>query len=278
MANRHKGEIPVTGSLDNEYKARHESFERWFQSSLGRAMLANQRHVLDQATAPLTGARQLQVGLSHRLPLASGSDFVQKIITTPGWHAHMPDGVAVADADELPFPGDSMDLVILHHTADFSPDPHQVLRESARVLRGEGKIALIGFNPVSLWGLRKLVSRHHEGPWGGRFLFRKRMEDWLRLLGFQIDDSATHFCALPLQNNRGHRRTRQRNRDWLPIGAYYCILARKRVVGGVPPRARWQKAKVMPIPGTLGAPGGCASRSGTMSNNRKQQEKQWPAR
>ena len=263
----------MTALSENEYKARHESFERWFQSSLGRAMLANQRRILDQATASLTGARQLQVGLSHRLPLASGSDFAQKIITSPGWHAHMPDGVAVADADELPFPGDSMDLVILHHTAGFSPDPHQVLRESARVWRGEGKIALIGFNPLSLWGVRKLVSRHHDGPWGGRFLFRKRMEDWLRLLGFQVDDSATHFCALPLQNNRGRQTTRQRHRDWLPIGAYYCILARKRVAGRVPPRARWQKAKVMPIPGTFGAQGGCASRNGTLSNHQRQQEK-----
>lgn len=265
-------------SAENDYIARHESFERWFQSSLGSAMLASQRRVLEQAIAPLTGARQLQVGLSHRLPLASGSDFVQKIITSPTWQAHMPEGVAVANAEELPFPGDSMDLVILHHTADFSADPHQVLRESARVLRGEGKIALVGFNPLSLWGLRRAVSRHHEGPWGGRFLLRSRMEDWLRLLGFQVDDSATHFCTLPVQGSGRHHRHSKSHRDWLPIGAYYCILARKREYGRIPPRKTWQKASIIPLPGAFGAPGSCTNQSGSMRNNRKNQEQQWPTR
>jgi len=265
-------------SVEIDFTARHESFERWFQSSAGRAMLASQRQVLDQAIAPLTGARQLQVGLSHRLPLASGSDFAQKIITSPVWHAHMPDGVAICHADELPFPGDSMDLVILHHTADFSPDPHQVLRESARVLRGEGKIALIGFNPLSLWGVRRAISRHHEGPWGGRFLFRSRMEDWLRLLGFEIDDSATRFCTLPVKNAGRHQSKVKRHLDWLPIGAYYCILARKHEYARIKPQMNWRKAKVMPMPGAMGAQGGCASQGGSMSKDQKNQETQWPVR
>ena len=137
-----------------DYSARHDSFERWFQTPLGRSLLASQRAVLDHELGAMAGARQLQVGVSHRLPLATSTDFAQKIITTPAWHPNMPDGAAVCDADELPFPGDSMDLVVLHHTADFSPYPHQVLREAARVLRGEGVIALIGFNPFSLWGVR----------------------------------------------------------------------------------------------------------------------------
>jgi SAM-dependent methyltransferase len=269
----------VGNSVKVDYSARHESFERWFQSSLGRAMLASQRRVLDQAVAPLTGARQLQVGLSHRLPLATGSDFAQKIITSPAWQPHMPDGAAVCHSDELPFPSDSMDLVILHHTADFSPDPHAVLRESARVLRGEGKIALIGFNPLSLWGMRRAISRHHEGPWGGRFMLRSRMEDWLRLLSFQVDDSATHFLTLPLQNASRHRRALKRQRDWLPIGAYYCILARKREYARLKPRLNWRKAKVIPVPaGSIGATGSCASRGRSIKQTSDNLEKKWPAR
>jgi len=94
----------VKGLQPVDYSARHESFERWIQTPLGRALLASQRRVLDHHLDGLTGARQLQVGLSHRLPLASGTDFSQKIITTPAWYPHMPDGVAVCDADELPLP------------------------------------------------------------------------------------------------------------------------------------------------------------------------------
>ena len=111
-----------------DYQARHDSFEHWFQTPLGRALLADQRQYLDHKLASHTGARQLQVGVSHRLPLATGTDFLQRIIAVPQWHPDIPDGVAVCDADELPFSGDSMDLVILPHTADFSRYPHQVLR------------------------------------------------------------------------------------------------------------------------------------------------------
>lgn len=247
-----------------DYPARLASFERWFQTPLGRSLLADQRRLLEQVLGDRTGARQLQVGVSHRLPLASCTDYSQKIITTPEWFPHMPDGVVVCDADELPFPGDSMDLVLLHHTADFSLYPHQVLREAARVLRGEGMVALIGFNPMSLWGVRRLVSRHREGPWGGRFLLRGRMEDWLYLLGFCVEETVTGYYRLPVQ--RGVAASLQAGSDggdinrFLPMGAYYCILARKRVTARLPRRPAWHQSKVISLSGrgAVGASRGCS--------------------
>ncbi|MBU2955709.1 class I SAM-dependent methyltransferase [Marinobacter sp. F3R08] len=254
----------MSESVAIDYSTRHESFERWFQSPLGRALLADQRRFLDAELQNLTGARQLQVGVSHRLPLATGTDFSQRIIATPRWFPNMPDGVAICDADELAFPGDSMDLVVMHHTADFSPCPHQVIREAARVLRGEGTMVLIGFNPLSLWGVRKLIARSNEGPWGGRFLLRGRMEDWLRLLGFEVEESVTRFFRVPLQ--RGARKVVSRvdNRlsgnRFLPVGGYYCILAKKRVHARLPRRPVWRQSKVIAMPGTraVGASRGCS--------------------
>jgi len=240
-----------TGDVDSP--ARHDSFESWFQTPLGRSLLADQRACVERHVRALSGARQLQVAVSHRLPLASGTDFAQRVLTTPNWQSSIPDGVAVCDADELPFPGDSMDLVILHHTADFSPHPHQALREASRVLRGEGMMVLIGFNPFSLWGVRKLVSRHHEGPWGGRFLMKGRMEDWLRLLDFSVESSGSSFFQVPLQRaalaeRRGLMERVCGNR-FLPVGAYYCILAKKRVYSRLQRRPAWQGQKVIALPG-----------------------------
>ncbi|AKO52692.1 methyltransferase type 11 [Marinobacter psychrophilus] len=236
-----------------DYQARHDSFEQWFQTPLGRALLADQRQYLDHKLASHTGARQLQVGVSHRLPLATGTDFLQRIITVPQWHSDISGGVAVCDADELPFPGDSMDLVILPHTADFSRFPHQVLRESARVLRGEGCIAITGFNPFSVWGLRRLLSgrfgRPSGGPWGGLFIPAGRMEDWLRLLGFQIEHSVTRFYGLPLQR-WARNSVQQQPSGFMPGGAYYCILARKRELARTPGRRAWSKSKVIRLAGS----------------------------
>jgi len=250
-----------------DYPSRNESFENWFQTPLGRALLADQRGFLDRKLARLAGARQLQVSVSHRLPLTSGTDFSQKIMTTPRCFTGIPDGVVVCDADELPFPGDSMDLVVLHHTADFSDYPHQVLREAARVLRGEGTIALIGFNPISVWGFRRFISRQHAGPWGGRFLLRRRMEDWLHLLDFQVEVSVTRFFRLPVQRSGRHGSGKVSGRfsermsryGFLPVGAYYCILAKKRVCARIPQRHVWRQNKVMGLTGngTVGASRGC---------------------
>lgn len=242
-----------------DYSARHDSFESWFQTPLGQALLADQKACVEHHTRTLSGARQLQVGVSHRLRLATATDFAQRILTTPTWNSVIPDGVAVCDADELPFPGDSMDLVILHHTADFSPHPHQALREASRVLRGEGAMLLIGFNPFSLWGLRKLMSRHGGGPWGGRFMMKRRMEDWLRLLDFTVETTGSSFFQVPFQravlNDRNGIVERVCGNGFLPVGAYYCILAKKRVYSRIPRKPVWQGKKVIALPGrgTVGA-------------------------
>ncbi|WP_404362431.1 class I SAM-dependent methyltransferase [Marinobacter sp.] len=242
----------MTQFEDVDYSQRHADFEHWFQTPLGRGLLADQRACVDASIAPLTGARQLQIGVSHRLPLGTCSDFSQRIMTTPRWHSHLPDGVVVCDADELPFPGDSMDLVILHHGADFSAYPHQVLRECSRVLRGGGQMLILGFNPLSLWGVRKFVLRHTFGPWGGRFLLRSRMEDWLRLLDFQVESVHSRFFTLPVQgaarmNNPARRRIP--GARFLPGGAYYCILATKQVCSPIKRRQVWRRKRVIGLPG-----------------------------
>lgn len=240
-----------------DYRASHRSFEAWFQSSLGQALLEDQRACISTHVAELGGARQLHIALSHRLPLAPDTDFTQHILATPYWRKDLPEGVVVCDPDELPFPSGSVDLVILHHTADFTAWPHQVLRESARVLRGGGQLLLLGFNPLSSWGVRRLLSRRRRGPWGGRFLLKSRMEDWLHLLDFSVERSGSYFFRLPLQRETSGRSSLLEyagTQGMLPLGAYYCVLATKRVYSPIARRRAWRPGKVipMPAPGTLG--------------------------
>ena len=241
-----------------DYRTCHRSFEAWFQSSLGQALLADQRACVQTHVANLGGARQLHVALSQRLPLAPDTDFSQHIVATPYWRKDLPDGVVVCDPDELPLPSGSVDLVILHHTADFTAWPHQVLRESTRVLRGGGQLLVLGFNPLSSWGIRRLLSQRRHGPWGGRFLLRSRMEDWLSLLDCSVERSGTYFFRLPLQSESlAERRSLLEyagTEGMLPVGAYYCLLATKRVCAPISRRWAWRPGKVipMPAPGTLG--------------------------
>ncbi|SFR46124.1 Methyltransferase domain-containing protein [Marinobacter daqiaonensis] len=246
-----------------DFRASHRSFEAWFQSPLGQALLMDQKACVSTQVAELGGARQLHIGLSHRLPLAADTDFTQHILATPYWRPDLPPGVVVCDPDELPFPSDSVDLVILHHSADFSAWPHQVLRESVRVLRGGGQLLVLGFNPVSSWGLRRLISRQRQGPWGGRFILRSRMEDWLSLLDCSLEQRGSYFFRLPVQSEAFLERRSPLEyagtQGLLPVGAYYCIRATKRVCSPIARRRAWRRAKVIPLPspGTLGATRQC---------------------
>ncbi|TBW54772.1 class I SAM-dependent methyltransferase [Marinobacter halodurans] len=251
----------MVGTSERDYTSQRDAFEGWFQSPLGRALLADQQVQVGQVVESLTGAHQLLVSISHRLPLATSSDFSHRMMTTPYWSAHLPDGTVVCDADELPFPNDSMDLVILHHTHDFSDQPHQVVREAARVLRSSGCLVVIGFNPFSLWGLRKLVSRHQQPPWSGRFVSSSRMEDWLSLLQFKVEEVSSHFYRPPISRVRALQRLmlieKLGERLHLPAGAYYCIRAEKRVPARTAKRIRWRKPKpvVIPLAGAMGSSG-----------------------
>lgn len=242
-----------------DYRTCHRSFADWFASPLGRALLADQVACVDAHVGELGGARQLHIGISPELLLATRSDFSQRIVATPYWQPGLPKGALVCDPDELPIPDGSIDLVILHHSADFSAWPHQVLREAVRVLRGGGHLVLVGFNPLSSWGVRKLLSRHRYGPWGGRFLLRSRMEDWIHLLDCVVERSGSYFFRLPMQNPGAMQRLEVMEsvgaQAMLPVGAYYCILATRRVGAPVARRRAWVPAKVIPLSsaGTLGA-------------------------
>ena len=90
----------------------------------------------------------------------------------------------LSEFESLPFPARSIDLVVMPHTLELARDPHQSLREAERVLVGDGRILVIGFNPASLWGMQRLGGRHlPTRAWIGR----RRLHDWLRLLGFEIE-------------------------------------------------------------------------------------------
>jgi ribonuclease HI len=79
---------------------------------------------------------------------------------------------------------------------EFAVKPHQVLREVERVLVPEGHVLIAGFNPISLFGLKRLVAgKCGAYPWRGQFC-RRRLKDWLALLSFETGSQASG-CFVP---------------------------------------------------------------------------------
>ncbi|HLF22911.1 MAG TPA: class I SAM-dependent methyltransferase, partial [Burkholderiales bacterium] len=159
-----------------------------------------------------------------------------------------------AAVDELPFDERSVDLVLLPHTLDFSDDPHPVLREVSRVLRPDGHAVILGFNPMSLWGLRRLATRRPRPvPWCAHFFWLARVKDWLALLDFECTHGSMLYYRPPLKREPSMERfyflEHTGDRWWPMMAGVYLIVAKKRVFGMTTLPVEWKAVKTVGLGG-----------------------------
>ncbi len=142
----------------------------------------------------------------------------------------------LCDLRELPFAANSIDLVVMPHILEFHRDPHQVLREVERILIPDGQLIVTGFNPLSLWGLRRRLSNSRDKfPMHGSYISTLRLKDWLQLLSFEVDRGNFGCYAPPCDQEhwlmRWHFIEAAGNRWWSFAGGVYLLRAVKRVRG-----------------------------------------------
>src|SRR4030066_244876 len=139
---------------------------------------------------------------------------------------------------------------VLPPPLDFCDDPHQVLREVSRVLRPEGHVVILGFNPMSMWGFRRLVARRaRAAPWCGKFFRLARIKDWLALLDFETTHGTMLYYRPPLRNEgfmqRLHFLDKMGDRWWPMMAGVYLVVAKKRVVGVTPLPLSWKTKRTV---------------------------------
>jgi len=238
-------------------------FTDWFRTPPGEYLLAWERERFDQAVADMFGYHALQLGLpelealrSNRMPhrwLALHGDDNRPLPqaapddagrgATSGTGASSPRVALLTHPAALPFPENSLDLVVLPHTLELSSDPHTTLREVERVLVPEGRVVISGLNPASLWGLRQRRAHFYRSlgygelflPEAGEFIGYWRLRDWLRLLGFEVE-SGQFGCYRPAVSSGASLERfawvdKVGERFWPIFGALYFLVAVKRVRG-----------------------------------------------
>ncbi|WP_024298946.1 class I SAM-dependent methyltransferase [Methylomicrobium lacus] len=108
-----------------------------------------------------------------------------------------------AEASCLPLQCDSVDMIILPHFLEFDPCCLRTMREVERVLKPEGTLVVVNFNP---WSLRiryeYLWERQKHDAWSGHFISRTRVIDWLKLLNFEVI-LFTEFNAKSVRSTHG---------------------------------------------------------------------------
>lgn len=211
----------------------------WLASESGRQTLAWTQREIDDIVVDVFGYNALQLGLpqvdflrANRIPLRQKASDCGPVDV-------------LCDPYALPFASSSIDLVILPHVLEFSEEPHQILREIERILIPEGQIVILGFNPYSMWGLKRHFDRSGAFPWNGHFLPLNRLKDWLKLLGFEIDRSRLG-CYLPPSNWLRACRMRDIGGEhwWHFAGGIYVLRAIKRTHGMRLITPNWRKKPV----------------------------------
>ncbi|REG59414.1 methyltransferase family protein [Paraburkholderia sp. BL6669N2] len=142
------------------------------------------------------------------------------------------------DLLDLPFEAQSVDLIVMPHTLEFTSDPHRLLREAERVLMPEGQLIILGFNSLSLWGARQSVGKMTGRPFvpaAVDLIAFTRLKDWIKLLGFDLERGRFGCYRPPLGSEQWLARygfMEAAGDRWWPIfGATYMIKAIKRVRG-----------------------------------------------
>ena len=224
----------------------------WFVTPPGRYQLAWERAQLDLAVADIFGFHALQLGLPELDALAANRMPHRWLAS----HTPTPGAAIVTDFSALPFPANSLDLVVLPHSLELAPDPHATLREVERVLVPEGRVVICGLNPASLWGLRQRRAHlYHRLGFGqlflpqGEFVGYWRLRDWLRLLGFEVEVSRFGCYKPAFSSDQWLKRfdwmDRAGDRWWPILGAVYFVVAVKRVRGMTLLSPAWKSSKAM---------------------------------
>lgn len=126
---------------------------------------AGQR-VLDVAA----GAGNTSLAAARRFGDVTASDYVPDLLSTAARRAEsegLPLKTEVADAQDLPYPDGSFDVVLTTFGAMFAPDQEKTAGELLRVLKPGGKLGMANWTPTGFIGQLFAVGARHAPPPAG---------------------------------------------------------------------------------------------------------------
>jgi SAM-dependent methyltransferase len=221
-----------------------EQLESWYEKPSGQFLLQQECTLVNQLLEHVFGFHLLQLGVTRNHPLGLDTGLNHRIYAgaMAGGNVGM-----LSEPSCLPFDEDSIDVVVLHHALEFAPNPHALLREVHRILAPQGHIIVIGFNPLSLYGLNV----HLRGLWPGNFwhdahcMGTRRLHDWLHLLGAEVEAVKHCYAIPPVGSPRlfSYFESVDRylaDKNW-PCGGVYAVRAQKHAATLTPTRLGWQK-------------------------------------
>lgn len=239
---------------------------KWLTTDKGRYLLASEERMLQTVLPCIFGHHAAMLGICPDGRLLKYSKVIHNTMLTPLAEAPS-SSVIQLNVNEWPVQPRSMDLVLLHHALEFAENPHRVLREACRTIMPGGKLVMIGFNPLSLWGIYRLLGIGKDRVMQrARYFRHRRIEDWLTLLNFSRCHLHYGGYFYPLSAH-----LKPMHQSWLKnhavlgellAGSFYILVATKDRAGMTYHPLPW-KASHEPLLGTSYARNSVVTRDAT---------------
>lgn len=234
-------------------------WEQWLSQKLGQLVLQKEQEILAAWLAGIYGKHAILVGVPEQRVLLKSLEPPYHLLLTPLHSRYHDINVIESHLHELPIASGSVDVVVLSHTLELVDNPRQVLTEACRIVKPEGHLMICGFNPYSLWGLKRVFMRKETIFPMRSFLNNGTIKRWLNLSDFELIKEATTLYSPPIENpailKKLHFFEWLGERCHLPWGAVYVLMARAKVIPLTPIRWRWQqKLARVGIPNSIPGP------------------------
>lgn len=221
----------------------YQRWSEWKKSDYAKYIFDWEQKQFDLTFPEFYGVNAIQIGTPELSSLRSSVKMNKFLVLDPQYikniNLHLKRDISqyifiCANYGHLPFINDSIHLLVLPHILEISRNPHQLLREMARVISPGGYLVLTGFNSYSLWNLGQnffcFASRVGNIPNRSSISFY-RLKDWLNLLEFQLYIGKFGCYKSPFCKKRlYHKSTLMElaGERWWPIfGAIFFIVAIK---------------------------------------------------
>lgn len=222
-----------------------QQWNHWLTHFLGKSLLEAEQRTLLSLLSKHFGKSSLLLGVPHQKKLLQTSEIHYKILISPLLDRDKTTHLYSVESEfhELPIQSGSVDQVILPHTLEFIDNPHQLLSEACRIVKPEGHIFILGFNPYSMWGLKRYLMHHKSIPWSGHFLPASTIKKWLTLSDFELVKHETLLFRPPTQHPSLYQKLKYLewigNKCYKPFGGVYALQAKAKVIPLTPIRLHW---------------------------------------
>ncbi|MEY4649624.1 MAG: hypothetical protein RL191_792 [Pseudomonadota bacterium] len=212
--------------------------QEWFASPLGRYLIDLEYKYINPVVVDTFGFYAIQMGNFD-------IDFLDHSRIQNQFSLNSNQADLMTSNEALPFDESSVDLFIAPHILEQMAEPYELLKEIHRVLMPEGRLIITGFNPASLWGLKRLLSFDIDYPWNAKFISLGKIKEWLPIVGLEMVEGKMGCYIPPIQQSSWLKKIQimeQLGDRWWPmLGGFYFLVIQKRVHGMTPIQPMWQK-------------------------------------